>query len=204
MSSTDQSGALPRGKQGGSGQEFASVDSEIDLDTSRGVRVASTVIGIAIVIGLIVVAVSQSRSAPGAQPLGPGSALPLATGSTLDGNPIALASFVGKPLVVNLWASWCAPCRLEAPGLAAVARARSSVAFIGVNVRDQPADAKAFVSQYSIPYPSLVDPRGEVEAMFGANGIPTTLFVDSSGIIRRTWIGPLDERQLNDFVEELR
>jgi cytochrome c biogenesis protein CcmG, thiol:disulfide interchange protein DsbE len=89
----------------------------------------------------------------------------------------------GYPVVVNKWASWCGPCRYEFPFFQrqAVKRAKS-VAFVGVNSDDNDGDAKDFLRDYPVPFPSYTDPRLEVAAVFnGVQAFPTTAFYDSKG-----------------------
>ena len=85
-------------------------------------------------------------------------------GETLDGEPIALSDFEGQVVVVNVWGSWCAPCRAEAPMLAEAARdlADDDVAFLGIDSRDPSRSAaQAFVRRFDLPYPSIYDQQGE-------------------------------------------
>lgn len=121
-----------------------------------------------------------------------------------DGGEIRLSEFRGRPVVLNFWASWCAPCRAEAPALSKVASEKGDeVVFIGVNVRDREEDARKFIAEYGVPYRNGRDVDGLVEPAFGSVGIPTTVFIDANGTIVRTWLGPLDERRLMAFLEEL-
>ena len=93
-----------------------------------------------------------------------------------------LRALRGHPVVVNLWASWCDPCRYELPFLqrAAVNRA-TQVAFLGVNVNDASSAAKEFAAQYPMPYPSFEDPRSNLAGRYGARGLPATAFYDGAG-----------------------
>ncbi len=111
---------------------------------------------------------------------------PKVTGTLLDGDSYRLASMRGKVVVINYWASWCAPCRLEAPELVKVARATKSdgVAFLGVNIRDEKDKAIAFEESFGVTYPSLFDPAGRVALQFREvppNTIPATIVVDRKG-----------------------
>ncbi|MBA2566226.1 MAG: TlpA family protein disulfide reductase [Thermoleophilaceae bacterium] len=105
----------------------------------------------------------------------------------LDGGADAferrLAELEGHPVVVNKWASWCAPCRAEFPFFQAQAQERAGeVAFIGVNSGDNDADAASFLEEYPVPYPSYKDPELEVADVFnGVAAFPTTAFYDERG-----------------------
>jgi thiol-disulfide isomerase/thioredoxin len=93
-----------------------------------------------------------------------------------------LRALRGHPVVVNLWASWCDPCRYELPFLQRAAIDRGDqVAFLGVNVTDERGRAKQFASQYPMPYPSFEDLRGNLAGRYRARGLPATAFYDASG-----------------------
>ncbi len=119
---------------------------------------------------------------------------PVVSGSILDGGSFDLAALHGKVVVVNFWASWCAPCRLEAADLEATHQSTkdSGVSFVGVDSRDQKDAAVAFLAG-RITYPSLFDPAGRVALSFSQvppNTFPATLIVDKQGkvaaVIRTT------------------
>ena len=98
-----------------------------------------------------------------------------------------IASLRGYPVVVNFWASWCGPCRLEMPVLQKVSAARGrSVAFLGVNVQDNRPAAGRFARRFPVTYPSYEDPRGKIFNSFGLAGAPSTAFYTRRG--RREFI----------------
>jgi len=111
------------------------------------------------------------------------------TGTTLTGSRLSLGSYRGRVVVLNFWGSWCGPCRAEAPALAVAAQQYrpSGVAFLGVDVRDTPASAEAFVRDYGITYPSVSDASSVITLDFTAvvpiAGTPTTLVIDRTGHI---------------------
>lgn len=125
---------------------------------------------------------------------------------TFDGGSLRLADLRGQAVVLNFWASWCVPCREEAPVLVRAAQANRDrgVVFVGINVQDIEADARAFLAEFGIIYPNGPDRDSRIATDFGVVGIPTTLFLDAEGRLARRWIGVLTEPQLNGFVEEVR
>ena len=134
-----------------------------------------------------------------------GTTAPDFTLTTFDGEVVRLNDFRGRPVVINFWASWCPPCRSEAPALDKVARAEQAAGravFLGVDVRDQEEPARRFLADFSVTYPTGPD-SGNVEASYQGIGIPFTVFVAADGTIARTWIGPLDEQQLTTIVDEI-
>lgn len=115
--------------------------------------------------------------------------------------PVDLASYRGRPLVVNLWATWCAPCVEEMPHFQTVsAELAGEVAFLGVNVQDGPSQAEPFVAELGISYDLAADPRREFTEAIGAFGMPTTLFVDAQGGIVHRVTGPLTVTELREAI----
>jgi thiol-disulfide isomerase/thioredoxin len=143
-----------------------------------------------------------------------GNAAPAPTGSLLPSTPDALpqmdptafsamlAEQHGTPVVVNIWASWCPPCRAEAPELAAAAeRFRGDVQFIGVNAQDSRGGAADYIAQYGLPYPSVFDPSNAIAISYGLYSPPSTLFFDADGTLVDTVPGQLSPE---DLQRELR
>jgi thiol-disulfide isomerase/thioredoxin len=134
---------------------------------------------------------------------------PDVAGTTLDGDELSLVDLAGDVVVLNVWGSWCAPCRAEAPALQEVySESRDDdVSFVGINTRDQEAAARAFEENFGITYPSLVDVNGELLLAFRdslpANAIPSTLVVDREGRIAARVLGPTTYSQLTDLVEQV-
>lgn len=121
-----------------------------------------------------------------------------------DGRTLRLADLRGQGVVLNFWASWCPPCRTEAPIFASLSEAfrDRGVVFVGVNIQDNETDARAFLEEFKIGYPNGPDP-GEIATEYGIAAIPTTIFIDAEGRIARRWIGGLTEPQLVGFLEEM-
>jgi cytochrome c biogenesis protein CcmG/thiol:disulfide interchange protein DsbE len=121
-----------------------------------------------------------------------------------DGGTFTLSEQQGKPVVVNIWASWCPSCREEAPVLEEGWRAYQDqgVVFVGVNVMDSRSDAEAFLEEFDITYPNGPD-ESNIYTKYGATGVPETFFINREGVIVQKFMGPLKADQLSIFVEEL-
>lgn len=129
------------------------------------------------------------------------------TGETLDGKQVSLADYEGKVVVLNVWGSWCAPCRKEAPHLAAAARslAPKGVAFLGINTRDGTVEpAQAFQRTYDLPYPSVFDPDGDLLLGFRESlppsAIPSTLVIDKEGRVAARVLGTVTQNTLEQLA----
>lgn len=137
-----------------------------------------------------------------------GIPLPAIAGKTVDDESLDLADLRGHVLVLNVWGSWCAPCRAEAPDLAKISAqtAARGVRFVGIDVRDNPAAARAFARNYGITYPSFDDQNGLVLAQFTGiipvSAVPSTLVVDKDGVIRARVVGRIDGATLRGLIED--
>lgn len=134
---------------------------------------------------------------------------PAVAGSTIGGRKLSLASYRGDTIVLNFWGSWCAPCRAEAPALGQLARdvAAKGVRFVGVDIRDQPDSAQAFMQTFNVGYPSLNDPGDEIALEFHSTvppaAIPTTLIIDRSGRIAARIFGASSYAQLQALISKV-
>jgi thiol-disulfide isomerase/thioredoxin len=147
---------------------------------------------------------SSAYFSPGSRPKAPAVA-----GRTIGGGRFSLAADRGNVVVLNFWGSWCAPCRSEAPALAALAAHFESapVRFVGDDVHDSPTTALAFERTYSIGYPSLNDPGEQVALAFHGTvppvAIPTTLLIDRSGHIAGRVVGEISYRGLLALIDKV-
>jgi thiol-disulfide isomerase/thioredoxin len=137
-----------------------------------------------------------------AQPVPP--PLPALLLNDLDGRPVALASLRGRPLVLNLWATWCPPCRHELPLLAAAARQPGAARIVLVNEGEDATRVAAFLHEQQLRFPELLlDPQLAVSAHYQTQGYPTTLFIDSTGTLRDTHVGELSRATLAQGIAAL-
>ena len=120
------------------------------------------------------------------------------------GETLHLADYAGQPLVVNFWASWCPPCRREAPRMEAAWRKyQDRVMFIGVNFQDKAEDAEGFLSQHPKSYPSVSDPRGSIGIDWGVFGLPETYFIRADGTLSFKQSGETGAEMLEAQIEAL-
>lgn len=122
--------------------------------------------------------------------------------ATFDGRSIALADFRGRVVVLNFWASWCAPCRVEAPALEQTWRRYrdQGLVIIGLNLWDKEADARAFMREFGLTYPNVLDEGGRVAIEYGVAGIPETIVVAADGRISAKHTGPITAERLAELA----
>ena len=139
--------------------------------------------------------------AEGARPEAPSTSLSVLG----DAGEASLADYRGQVVVLNFWASWCPPCRDEAPLLEAAHRRieDSGAIVLGVDYKDIPEDALGFVSEFDINFPSLRDPDGEYAERYATLGIPETFVIDRRGRITALRRGPVDQRWLDQTLGPL-
>jgi cytochrome c biogenesis protein CcmG, thiol:disulfide interchange protein DsbE len=131
-----------------------------------------------------------------------------ASPSTPDPAPAGLEEkleeLIGKPVVVNYWATWCDPCREEMPFIVDAAKdLEGEVAFLGVNVQDNAVEAERFVREYGMPFESVPDPDREIANDQKLLGLPATQFFDADGELAFIKQGPIDEDELLEKIEDV-
>jgi cytochrome c biogenesis protein CcmG/thiol:disulfide interchange protein DsbE len=170
----------------------------------RPLKVAGQLSALALVLGLLGLLVWKiaSDDAPVASV---GKPVPRFDLPTLSGDGrVAVADHVGTPMVINFWATWCVPCRTEAPLLERAARRYADrVVFIGVDVRDFNGDAKEFVAEHGLTYLIAYDGPAKLWEPWGITGLPETFFVDGDGKIVAHQVGEItDEDELDEAIRK--
>jgi len=130
-------------------------------------------------------------------------AAPTISGMTLSGKNFTFTP--GKVAVVNVWASWCSPCRAEEPTLSALSRTFPDVQFIGILTRDNPVNAEAFTRKRGTPYPTLIDDSILIgfSKSLPANAIPTTVVIDRQGKVAARISGAVTVASLTHLIDEV-
>ena len=157
--------------------------------------------------------VSPTSTAPSANPNQPQRPMLPEVGAlandftldTLDGDEMTLSDLRGKAVMLNFWASWCGPCRIEIPHMIALYDEYQDSEFeiLAVNIRESPAQVQDFADQLGMSFPILMDTNGQVAAAYFVRAIPMTFFLDSDGVIRFIHQGTLSEKALRDYIERL-
>jgi cytochrome c biogenesis protein CcmG, thiol:disulfide interchange protein DsbE len=168
---------------------------------------ALALIGVAALLGLLVWKVAFGREGGAADELAQGKQVeaPAFTLDRLDADgKLAIAALKGKAVVVNFWASWCIPCRDEAPVLQQTyERYRDrGLVVLGVDVNDFRQDARRFMERYGVTYPVVYDGKGSTVGKWGVTGFPETFFVDRSGrLVGERISGPVDIERNREAYE---
>jgi peroxiredoxin len=168
--------------------------------------------GFLLILGLLWLWLSAvpASATTGRQILAPqtGFLAPDFTAKTLEGETVRLSDLRGQVVLVNLWASWCPPCRAEMPAMEHVYQAYKEKGFVilAVNstVQDSAANARAFVSENKLNFPILMDETGEITRLYRVQSLPTSFFIGVDGVIREVVVGgPMAQALLVSRVEKL-
>ena len=152
---------------------------------------------------LLVAGIVAARDTGGAPPVatGTGPVIRLAGTDPITGARVDLAAFAGKPVVVNVWASWCPGCNEEAADLAEFADAHPEAQVVGLDIRDRRDNARSFYRRWGWRHPSIFDPSGRLASRLALQGLPSTYVLDAEHRIASRIVGATD---LAGFEEALR
>jgi thiol-disulfide isomerase/thioredoxin len=134
-----------------------------------------------------------------------GELAPDFTGTTVDGQTITLSDLKGKLVLVNVFASWCGPCRVETPHLVEVYNEldRDRVEFIGLNLQETPEAVEFFKDEFFIDYPLVLNQSGDLTNIYSPIGLPTSWFIDRDGVIRFRFSGALTKEALQVILDDV-
>jgi cytochrome c biogenesis protein CcmG/thiol:disulfide interchange protein DsbE len=131
-----------------------------------------------------------------------GAPAPDFTALTPQGDRVSLSDLRGQVVLINFWATWCAPCRVEMPAIQARYN-RGGFTVLAVDFDENAELVQAFVDGLGLSFPVLLDPGGEIQNLYRVRGYPTSFFVDADGIIRVFHIGDMSETELDNYLSHL-
>jgi len=172
------------------------------LTTNKVLKgIAVIILASAVVSGLVMAGCSNDTfNLPPAEEVNVGSPAPDFQLSDLDGKTVSLSDFQGKPVLINFWASWCRPCRVEMPYIQQVSEewADKGLVVLAINIGETPSEIKRFMRDYELSLPVLLDIKRVVADKYNVWNIPTTIFIDKNGIIQAKVIGAFTDKAAID------
>jgi DsbE subfamily thiol:disulfide oxidoreductase len=161
--------------------------------------------GVLVVGGVLTALVANIERGPLVPAIEVDGPMPRIDRQALVGTRVTPGHFRGKVALVNFWASWCGPCRLEQPGLERLSKELegSGVQFLGINFQDDRAAALAYLDEFQVSYPSVADREGILAYRFGVPYLPATVLVDARGEMRYRFAGAQTETTLRKYLTQL-
>jgi len=187
-----------------------SMNAEVQIEQKSITRRWLILIGLVVVLGGLWLfanrVVSDGLDLAGLEPAPiKGHPAPEISLVSTTGQAMALSDFQGKPVIINFWATWCAPCRYETPDLQDIHRELGDeVVIFSVNATAQDqGDIEGFMDEYGVTFPVLLDPESAAFDAYNVMGLPTTVFVDKDGIIKEIFTGPVNKAYMESKLPEL-
>lgn len=148
-------------------------------------------------------AISFAGLPEGATGLTPGQPAPNFRMVLDDGNSLTLADLQGNPILINFWATWCGPCRIEMPDIVRHHNAGDDLIVIAVNVQEDLAEIGPFAEDFQMNMPIVRDQEGELRRRYDLLGMPTSIFIDRDGNVSAVWPGILTPSQIQEFLADI-
>ncbi len=178
------------------------MESLADRRRARWIQYGFGVLGTAL---LVFAFVHEPRQSGGLTPVAARRHMPELVLEQMDGGVWRLADHRGQVVLINYWASWCVPCWKETPGLIALSRelGPQGLAVVGIAMDEGGRDkVRTFVEKFQVPYPAVF-PEAMSQMVYGMQGLPTTILVDRNGMVAKTYVGAVSERDFRTDVEAL-
>ena len=135
---------------------------------------------------------------------GVGSLAPDFELDSLSGDKVLLSDYLGKPVMINFWATWCTPCRYEMPLFESYAeKFGKELVILAVNLQQPETEISKFSTELNITFPILLDSEGKVNKLYRVQGLPTTYFIDRDGRVSNIHIGSMGESQMVNYLKQI-
>lgn len=120
-----------------------------------------------------------------------------------EGHHLSLQDLQGRPVLLNFWATWCGPCRLEMPELVSAAKNNAELVVLAINVQEELEQIQPFAEDFQMTMPIIRDTAGDLRQLYGVTGMPTSIFIDKEGKIAAVWPGILNKKRLHEFLNTI-
>jgi cytochrome c biogenesis protein CcmG/thiol:disulfide interchange protein DsbE len=179
--------------------------SEASLSKERAQGLSPAWIATGVIAFIVLALLGYALLAKPSVPPQIGSPVPEFDLTAFDGSPMNLVAQQGRIVVINFFASWCAPCRQEAADLEQTWREYQDrgVQFYGIAYKDADSRAQAFLEEFDVTYPSTVERGNRTARTYGLTGVPETFVVNKQGLLERHFLGPITKAQLSQEIDRL-